>query len=29
MNWEVVKDIDQAKIKVIGVGGAGAMLSFI
>ena len=23
MNWEVVKDIDQAKIKVIGVGGAG------
>ena len=23
MNWEVVNDIDQAKIKVIGVGGAG------
>ena len=23
MNWEVVDDIDQAKIKVIGVGGAG------
>ena len=23
MNWEVVKDIDQAKIKVIRVGGAG------
>ena len=25
MNWEVVNDIDQAKIKVIGVGGAGAV----
>ena len=23
MNWKVVNDIDQAKIKVIGVGGAG------
>ena len=23
MNWEVVNDNDQAKIKVIGVGGAG------
>ena len=29
MNWEVVKDIDQAKIKVIGVGVPEAMLSFI
>ena len=23
MNWEVVNDNDQAKIKVVGVGGAG------
>ena len=29
MNWEVVNDIDQAKIKVIGVGGAGLSLIHI